>query len=406
MKILVISGYYFPETAGAALWVRQLAEDLVSMGHDVTVLTAFPNYPHGRIFDGYRRKMFQREMVNGVRVVRTWTLATRSKSFWPRVAAFGSFCASSLIGGLLTRLRADVVYAILPPLPLGVSAALLAKWMRARLVANVQDIYPDIAISLGVLRNRRAIRFFERMEGLIYRWAARVVVISQGFRDNLLRKGVAPEKIAVIPNWADPNAIRPAASHNEFRRQNCDANQFLVLYSGGLTHNSHLEPVLEAAARLHDEPVRFAIVGDGVHKVALMRRADALGLRNVRFWPLQPAERYNTTLAAADVTLVTLHPAATFASVPSKVYKQMAAARPILAVADPRSDLARLVEESGCGIAVDGAKPEVLANAIRRLAASRAEASRMGDAGRMYLEAVCSRARCVAAIEQACVNCG
>jgi colanic acid biosynthesis glycosyl transferase WcaI len=405
MKILVLSGYYFPETAGAALWVRQLAEDLVTMGHEVTVLTGFPNYPGGRVFDGYRRKIFQREMVGGVRVVRTWAFATPSKAFWPRVAAFGSFCVSSLIGGVLARLRAEVVYAILPPLPLGVSAALLAKWMGARLVTNVQDIYPDIAVSLGVLRNRRAIRFFERMEGWIYRRATRVVVISRGFRDNLVRKGVAPDKLAVIPNWADPNAIRPAASHNEFRRQNCDSNQFLVLYSGGLTHNSHLEPVLEAAARLRGEPVRFAIVGDGVHKDALMRRAGVLGLRNVRFWPFQPAERYSKTLAAADVTLVTLHPAASFASVPSKVYKQMAAARPILAVADSRSDLARLVEESGCGIAVDGDEPEVLANAIRRLAASRGEATRMGDAGRIYLEAVCSRTRCVAAIEQACVSC-
>lgn len=403
MKILLLSGYYYPENVGAGLWVRQLANDLKALGHDVSVLTSFPSYPHGRIFDAYRHRFFQRETVDGIPVVRTWTYATPSKKFWPRVAGFGSFCASSLFlsvfGGLAGRLRADVVYAILPPLPLGISAWALARAMGARLVVNIQDIYPDIAVALGMLRNRSAIRFFQRMERWIYRAADRVVVISEGFRQNLLGKGVRAEKVVVVPNWADPETIQPSTRENAFRRDHSRPGEFVVLYSGGLSHNSHLEPVLEAAQRLLDEPYRFLIVGEGIHKEHLMRRANELGLRNVTFLPFQPLERYAEALAAADATVVTLHPAATFASVPSKVYKQMAAARPIVAIADRRSEVSRLVEESGCGLAVPPHDVTALTQALRRLAARTDESTRMGRAGRDYLTAVCSRQRCVAAIE-------
>lgn len=406
MRVLLLSSYFHPETVGAGIWVHQLALDLKSLGHDVSVLTAFPSYPHGRIFPEYRGRIFQRETIDGIRVTRTFTFATRSRKFWPRVASFGSFCVSSVLGGLASLRRADVVYAILPPLPLGVSAWILAKAARARLVVNVQDIYPDIAVATGFLRNRRAIAFFEHMERWIYRHAGQVVVISPGFEQNLRAKGVPAEKIRVVPNWADPEAIVPGARDNAFRREQGINGEFVVLYSGGISHNSHLDPVLDAAERLAGEPFLFLIAGEGVHKEALQRRAGTEGLANVRFLPFQPLERYPDALAAADVTLVTLNPAATFASVPSKIYKQMAAARPILAIADRRSELARLVEVSGCGLSVPPGDTGALVDALRRLASRREEAGRMGEAGREYLTRVCSRSRCVAALEQTFVSAG
>jgi colanic acid biosynthesis glycosyl transferase WcaI len=401
MKILLVSGYYYPENVGAGIWVHQLSHDLTALGHEVSVLTGFPNYPDGRIFPEYRGRFFQRETVDGIPVIRTWVYATRSKNFWARVAGFGSFCLSAVIGGLAARIRADVVYAIVPPLPLGISAWVLAKAAGARLVVNVQDIYPDIAVALGVLRNRAAIHFFEWMERWIYKQAHRIVVISEGFRENLRTKGVPSNKVLVVPNWADPSAIQPGARENTFRCQHSLPGEFVVLYSGGLSHNSHLDPVLDAAHQLRAEPFRFLIVGGGVHQQALMERASVLGLRNLSFLPFQPLEHYAATLAAADATLVALHPLATFASVPSKVYKQMAAARPILAIANRRSEVARLVEESGCGIAVDPDDTAALVEALRRLAARGEETECMGDAGRAYVMEVCSRAKCVAAIEQA-----
>jgi colanic acid biosynthesis glycosyl transferase WcaI len=404
MQILLIAGYYYPEQVGAGIWVRQLALDLKAMGHEVSVLTAFPSYPQGRIFDEYRGRWFQTERIDGIEVTRTFTFATSSKSFWPRIASFASFCVSSLLGGLWRRKRFDVVYAVLPPLPLGVSAALLAKAARASLVVNVQDIYPDIAVALGILRQRHVVRFFQAMERWVYRHSNRIVVISEGFRQNLLNKGVPGGKLAVVPNWGDPEMLTLPARQNAFRREHHIGGEFVVLYSGGLSHNSHLEPVLEAAEQLQSEPFLFLIAGEGVHKPALTRRVETRGLRNVRFLPFQPLARYGEMLAAADITLVTLHAAATVASVPSKIYKQMAAGRPVIALADARSEVARLIAETGCGICAGLQEAGEFVAALRFIRSHPGEAARMGAAGRRYVEEVCSRSRCVAAIEQVCAG--
>jgi colanic acid biosynthesis glycosyl transferase WcaI len=293
----------------------------------------------------------------------------------------------------------DVVYAILPPLPLGVSAWAIAKVSGARLVVNIQDIYPDIAVALNFLTNKKAVAFFRRMERWIYRRADRIVVISEGFRENLLGKGVDSGKLRVVSNWADPDQIVPGPRENAFRRELGTNGDLLVLYSGGLTHNSDLEPVLDAAAQLRGLPVRFAIVGDGVHKQVLVNRAAAAGLDNVAFFPFQPIERYGEVLAAADVTLVALNSAATFASVPSKIYKQMAAARPIIAITNPGNELSRLIADAQCGVTVRPADSEGIADLLRSALAQRDEFAVMGLRGRAYLERNCSRNGCIDGIE-------
>ena len=180
-----------------------------------------------------------------------------------------------------------------------------------------------------------------------------------------------------------------------------------MVYSGGLTHNADMEPVLDAAAQLRGLPIRFAIVGDGVQKQALVERAAAARLDNVQFYPFQPIERYGEVLAAADVTLVTLNSAATLASVPSKIYKQMAAARPIVAITNPGNELSRLVMDAQCGVTVAAGDlvrlAAVLADALDR----RADFAAMGQRGREYLKRNCSRKACVGRIETALMDaCG
>jgi colanic acid biosynthesis glycosyl transferase WcaI len=407
LRLLVLSNYYYPESVGAGVWVTQLAQDLKGRGHEVTVVTSFPSYPGRRIFDGYRNRLVDRQTVDGIDVIRTLTYAAPNHSFWARFAAFGAFCLSAAPGYLRWRRPIDVVYAILPPLPLGVAAWAIAKASGARLVVNVQDIYPDVAVALDYLRNGAAVAFFRRMERWIYRRADRIVVISEGFRRNLLQKGVRPSKIDVVPNWADPNEIVPGPRDNAFRRETGANNELLVVYSGGLTHNADMEPVLDAAAQLRGLPIRFAIVGDGVQKQALVERAAAARLDNVQFYPFQPIERYGEVLAAADVTLVTLNSAATLASVPSKIYKQMAAARPIVAITNPGNELSRLVMDAQCGVTVAAGDlvrlAAVLADALDR----RADFAAMGQRGREYLKRNCSRKACVGRIETALMDaCG
>jgi colanic acid biosynthesis glycosyl transferase WcaI len=401
VKIIITTNYYHPETIGAAIWVTQLAQDLQERGHQVTVVTSFPSYPFGKIFTGYRNRLTSRETVDGVDILRTFTYATPSRSFWARLAGFGAFCLSAAPGYLRWRRPADVVYAILPPLPLGVSAWAIAKASGARLVINVQDIYPDVAVALNYLTNPAAVALFRGMERWIYRRADRIVVISEGFRQNLMAKGVTASKLRVVPNWADPDQIVPGTADNAFRRETGTNGELLVIYAGGLTHNAEIEPVLDAAAELRDLPIRFAIVGEGVQKQSLMERAEASRLKNVRFFAFQPIERYGEVLAAADATLVTLNSAATFASVPSKIYKQMAAARPIIAVTNPGNELSRLVMDAQCGVTVPPGDSLRLADVLRQALNQRDALAEMGRRGRMYLERNCSRKRCVTRVEAA-----
>jgi len=403
MHILLVTQYFKPESVGASIWIHQLAVDLVSMGHRVTILTGFPNYPKRIIFDGYRGKIFMREQIDGVDVVRTYIYASPNEALWSRALNFGSFCASAALGGLAI-LKPDVIYCVMPPLPLGLSAEFIGLVKRAPVVVNVQDIYPDIAIALGFLRNALVIRLFHWMERFIYHKAIAVVVISAGFRENLLGKGVAPEKIHVVPNWADPDFIRPGPKNNSFRRQLGVGDRFTLIYSGNLSHNSNLEPVIGAAELLKNEPFAFVIVGDGVLRAQLERRVQEKQLNNVLFLPFQPLEIYPQVLTAADMNLVTLSTQAAMASVPSKVFKIMASGRPVLAITVERNEVHRLVSEAKCGLCVPPDEAVALADALRYAASHRDELERMGHNGRRYLEEHFSRKKCVAQIEKILVK--
>jgi colanic acid biosynthesis glycosyl transferase WcaI len=212
----------------------------------------------------------------------------------------------------------------MPPMPLGVSAEFLGLMKAAPVVVNIQDIYPDIAVAVGVLSNPLAIRFFQWMERAIYRRAAAVVVIADGFKENIVGKGVPEDKIHVVPNWADPNEIMPGPKDNAFRKKLGIGDRFSLSYSGSLSFNTNLDPVLGAAEILTDEEFSFIIVGDGVKKGDLQRTAQERQLDNVQFLPFQPLDKYPSVLAAADMNLVTLNRQAAMASVPSKLFKMMA----------------------------------------------------------------------------------
>jgi putative colanic acid biosynthesis glycosyltransferase WcaI len=385
VDILLYSAYYQPEQVGPAIFLGELAADLVAAGHRVTVLTGFPNYPDGVVPAAYRHKVFERERLNGVDIIRTYLYASPVRTLPRRVASFSSFIGSSLVGGALAAPCPDVVYATLPPLPLGITAWALARLKRAPLVVNLQDIHPEVAVAAGVLRGRRTIRFFEAMERWVYRHAERLVVISGGFRENLLAKGVPESKIRVVPNWADPEFVRPDVRDDELRAE-WGRDNFALVYSGGLTYNSNLEPVIEAAAVLRDEAFRFVIIGDGVRKAALEDAARARRLVNVTFMPFQPLERYPKVLSTADMNLVTLSSAAAIASVPSKIYKTMASGRPVLAIAPASSEIARLVKAAGCGFVIEPTQIDELVRALRYAVAHRGEIGQMGVRGRQYLE--------------------
>ena len=273
MRIMFMAQCYAPENISAAVLITELAVDLAARGHEVTVITGAPNYPYGRLFEGYRNRVYSVETLEGVRVVRTWSFISPSKKFWPRLFHYGSYSATSFYGGWFAG-RPDVIVSYSPPLPLGLSAWLLSLIFRVPWVLQIEDLFPDAAVAAGVLTNKRAISLFRGLESFLYRAARHISVISKNYRQTLLSKGVPDSKIEVIPVWADPAAIRPMPKENAFRRSHGLADKFVVMYTGNIGLTSCLEDVLGAAEILKNRnDIQIVIVGEGVKKESLAAEA-------------------------------------------------------------------------------------------------------------------------------------
>jgi len=400
MHIMFMTQCYAPEDVSFAVLITELATDLVKRGHQVTVVTCAPNYPFGRVYSGYRNRLYQVECLDGVRVVRTWSYISPHKTFWRRIFSYGSYSATTLYGSLLAG-KPEVIVSFSPPLPLGLSAWPLSRLWHVPWVLTLMDLYPEAAVAAGVLRNQAAIAFFSSMERFLYQQATHISLISEGFRQNLFGKGVPSQKISVIPVWADPDIVQPLPKKNAFRDQHGLNGQFVVMYAGTLGYTSALKEVLEAAEILWDEPdVRFVIVGEGVKKAALEELTRNKGLGNILFLPFQPRQVFAEMLAAADVSLVTLNQSSSLTSLPSKIFNIMASARPVLAVTPSESEIAQLIKKAECGVIVPPEHPELLAEMILELKQQDKRLTKMGQNGRAQLETKFSRARCVEMCEQ------
>jgi len=395
MHILIMGQHYAPEDVSGAVLATELAEGLLARGHQVTFVTSAPSYPLGKVFSGYRNSLLSRETLNGVRLVRIWSYISPSKSFWSRIMNYGTFSLMTLFGGLAAG-KVDVMMSVSPPLPLGLSAWLVSRVRRSPWLLRIEDLYPETAVSAGVLRNRSVIRFFEWMESCIYKKATHISLISESFRQNLIAKGVPQAKLSILPVWADPQRIQPMPKENDFRKAHGLEGKFVLLYSGNLGHTSALEDVVEAAHLLKDKTdIVFVLIGEGVKKKALQAEASRYGLENMLFLPYQPREAYAEVLASADMSLVTLNLKAGNTSLPSKIFNIMASARPILAVVDSSSEVARLVGDANCGVVLPPAQPAQLAEKIKKLQKNINQLDEWGTNGRQALENHFSRERCI-----------
>jgi colanic acid biosynthesis glycosyl transferase WcaI len=400
MHILFLAQCYAPEEVSAAVLITELATDLARLGHALTVVTGAPSYPYGRVFDGYRNRLYQLEILDGVRVARTWSYISPHKTFWRRLFHYGTYSLSAFFGSLLAG-RPDVLVSYSPPLTLGLSAWALSRLWKIPWVLQLEDLYPEAALAAGVLRPGLAARFFDWMARFQYQRAAHISVIAESFRESLLARGIPAEDVTLIPNWSDPDVLRPLPRENDFRRQYGAGRPFLALYAGNIGLTSSLEDVLQAALLLKDDPdIYFLIVGEGVKKPALEAFAREQALPNVAFLPYQPRELLPEIMAAADISLATLNSDSALSSLPSKVFTIMASARPVLAIAPLQSELGRLVAETGCGIVVPPGQPQRLAGTLREHKSQLTNLQGMGSRGRIQLEQEYSRVGCVSRYEQ------
>ncbi|MCU0490259.1 MAG: glycosyltransferase family 4 protein [Chloroflexaceae bacterium] len=396
-RVLLLSLVFAPDGVSTAVLMTELAQELQACGHELTVLTTTPHYnlePEARArqpLRPYWGSLLQRSACGDMPVYHA-AIPVKGSRVGARMLDYMRFHAVSTMAGLVATGRYDVVLAPSPPLTIGVSAWLLALARGVPFIYNVQEIYPDVAVSLGVLKNRRMIRALEGLERFVYGRARVVTVISEWFRRRLLAKGVPPEKLQVIPNFVDTDFMQPGSRQNEFAHSHGLDDTFVVLYAGNIGLTQGFETILAAARQLRHLPaVRFVVVGDGARRAWLEEQLRAQGLPNVLLLPYQPRSVVPQIYASSDVCLVPLKRGTAQETFPSKIYTIMAAGRPVIASADAESELAWVVGQAGCGWAVPPDDSAALVQAVSAAYHGRDSLSQQGRAGRTYVVAHHSR---------------
>ncbi len=380
MKIVILTQYYPPEPIPRP---HELARGLADRGHKVLVITGFPNYPLGRLYPGTHLRFWRQDTLDGIRILRVPLYPDQSRSPLRRVFNYGSFAASAALLGSILGGPADVMLAEHPPLTIGLAAWVLGRVRRVPFLYKVNDLWPESVEATGMVRNPSLLKLMGRLERFVYRRAGAIAVISPGFKKNLVGKGVVPDKVHVIPHWAEESLYRPVPPDDELARDFGMTGRFNVVFAGQLGLAQGLDVVLDTAEKLSDlADVQFVLIGDGTDADRLRRRAEEKGLGNVRFFGRQPAERMAYFFALADILLVHLKRDPLFEiTIPGKTIAYLACGRPILcAVA---GDAAEVVRDSGAGLVCRPEDPVALAQAVRDLYMMPGEQREtMGQAGR------------------------
>ena len=385
MRILIYSYNYHPEPIGIAPLMTEIAEGLVKRGHEVRVVTAMPNYPERKIYPDYRGQLYTTEERNGVSIQRCYVWIRPNPGLVARVLLEGSFVVLSFLQSL-QGWKPDIILYTSPSLPASVPVALLKVLYRCPTVLNLQDILPEAAVQTGLLTHPLAIRAFEILEKFAYRSATRISVIAEGFRTNLLGKGVPDSKITKISNWVDVNFIRPLPKYdNAFRQANGLGDKFVVLYSGNIARTQGIRTVIRAASQLtHLDNIVFVIVGEESQLAELDEFRQELGLENVLLRPFAPRAALPEMLAAADVGLIMQKQNVVGFNMPSKTQVLLASGRPIIAAVPTHGTAAQAVRASTGGIVVKPENPKELSNAILQLYEDSHQAAQLGEQGRQH----------------------
>ena len=378
MRLLFFNRSFHPDVEATGQLLSELCQDL-SRDHEVTVVA-------GR---GYNMERFgsrlpvRRERWDRIEILRAYNPRLNKRSFPARVLNLLSYFCFSFLAGFQAK-RPDVVIVETDPPVLGLVALFFARLYGCKFVFYLQDLYPDVGIALGKLKNPLLIRLLESSTQCILNNADRVVVLGDDMRRRVLAKGYQQaDRIHVIPNWVDTTQIRPHTGVNSFRQQHHLDGCFVIMFSGNLGLSQRLENVVQVASEFADnDKVRFVFIGEGAAKAGLMEQARAQHLANVLLLPYQPKESLSISLGAADVHLVPLQKGVSGLIVPSKVYGILAAGRPLIAAIEEDSHPSQIIREHRCGLRVDPDSPAELKKAIDWAIGHPAELQEMGRRGR------------------------
>ncbi len=382
-RLILLTQWFDPEPTFKGLLFARALHD---RGYNVEVVTGFPNYPGGRVYEGYRIRSIQREAMDGIAITRLALYPSHDNRALPRIANYLSFCFTAFVYLAFFARRADIVYAYHPPLTVGLAAAMAKLFRWTPTVLDVQDMWPDTLSATGMLNAKLPLRIVGAICGWVYARMSHIIVLSPGFKKLLVERGVPDQKITTIYNWADESAIvkagavRPAAMSED--------QGFCVLFAGNMGMAQNLDVVLDAAQIVNaaNDSIEICFLGGGLETERLKNRAAEMKLPCVRFYPKVPMAEVGSYLMAADCLLVNLRPDPLFEiTIPSKTQAYMSAAKPIImAVA---GDAAALIEESKAGITVLPGNASALAAAILTMAGMSSDArAAMAKSAKTYYE--------------------
>jgi colanic acid biosynthesis glycosyl transferase WcaI len=386
MRVVVWGINYAPEFTGISPHNVALCEFLRARGHDVEMVTTFSYYPNWEKRPEDRGQLYRTDVINGVSVHRCWHFVPRKVSAAKRILHEASFILTSTFR-ILSLGRPDVYVAVSPPLLLGAASWLVGAIKGAPFVFHVQDMQPDAAVGLGMLRDGWFIRALYALEAFAYEKAARVSGITRGMLVKFRRKGVPEAKLLYFPNAIGLTGADAIPARGTFRNTHgIPAEKFVAIYAGNLGVKQGANVLIEAAQLLQDPRIHILICGDGAQRDVLAERVRTLGLPNVSLLPLQQGQDYLSLLEDADLCFVTQQSGSGNSFFPSKLLGLLAQSKPVITVADEESELAAAVSEGGFGLNIAPGQPQVVAEVLDRMASDRARLAEWGAAGRVYVQ--------------------
>lgn len=386
MRLLFISHYFQPEPN--FFFGLPFAKELAGRGYEVEVLTGFPNYPGGRIYDGYRVRILQRETLEGIPINRVPLYPSHDNSPIKRILCYTSFgLTASTIGAWAVK-RADVAYVIQGPITVGLPAWILRVVKGIPFVLHIQDLWPDSLQSSGMFNSQVGLKMVGAWCNFIYKRAAKIVAITPGIKEKLRERGVPEDNIEVIYNWCDDSQICRAEPNKELAKTLGMAGRFNIVFAGNMGKAQALGAVLEAAKIVGDKQpnVQFVFMGSGVDVETLKQKTAGLELKNVLFLPRRPVSEVADVLGLADVLFVHLKNDPLFKiTIPSKTQAYMAAGRPIL-IAVP-GDASDLVTKANAGMPCEPENPQSIADAVLKFRGmSPEQLGAMGANGKRFYD--------------------
>lgn len=384
MDILFLTHYFPPEVNAPASRTYEHCKEWVRKGHKVTVVTGVPNHPQGRVYPGYKNRLYQKETIDGINVIRLWTYVTPNEGFIKRTLGYVSYIFS-VIFSIPFLPRHDVVVSTSPQFFCGLAGYFVKLFRRRPWIVEIRDLWPESIVAVGAIKNKTIIRILEYIEKKVYEKSDHIVVVTDAFREFIQKKGIARDKISVIKNGVDLSFYRPDQVQITDEYGYDLDKRFVASYVGthGMAH--HLETVLEAAEILKDRTdILFLLVGDGAEKANLLKLKQERELDNVIMLGQQPKDKMPLLWALSDVSMVLLKKSDLFKTViPSKIFESMAMKRPI--VLGVEGEVKKMIDEGQSGITIEPENSEQLASAVSKLADSKQLYDQLADNGYRYV---------------------